>query len=56
MVLGTLPASELDAESLAKELWQINHSLVESLARLEVAIERDRALRAAEAADLGASN
>ena len=32
MTLGTLPASELDAEALAEELWQINHSLVESLA------------------------
>jgi hypothetical protein len=48
MTLGTLPTSELDAEALAEELWQINHSLVESLARLQVAIERDRALRAAE--------
>jgi hypothetical protein len=56
MTLGTLPAPELDAEALAEELWQINHSLVESLARLEVAIERDRALRAAEATDLGTNN
>jgi hypothetical protein len=55
MTLGTLPASELDAEALAEELWQINHSLVESLARLQVAIEHDRAIRATESTDLSAS-
>lgn len=40
------PSPRLDAEALAEELWQINHSLVESLARLQVAIDRDRELRA----------
>jgi hypothetical protein len=47
------PSPGLDAEALAAELWQINHSLVESLARLQVAIDRDRDLRArAEVAEL----
>jgi hypothetical protein len=47
MAVAPAPASELDAEALAAELWQINHSLVASLVRLQVAIERDREIRAA---------
>jgi hypothetical protein len=53
MMMAPAPASELDAEALAAELWQINHSLVASLARLQVAIERDCEIRAAaETAEL----